>query len=36
MRQVFFPIQPRPGVLRVDALLHRTGIDIRARLERLV
>ena len=33
--QVFLPIQPMPGVLRVDALLHRAGIDVGARLERL-
>ena len=35
MRQVFLPIQPRPGVLRVDALLHRTGVHVGQRVEGL-
>ena len=33
MRHVFFPIQPSPAVLRVDALLHGPGVDVGARLE---
>ena len=32
---VFLPIQPMPGVLRVDALLDGTRVDVGPRLERL-
>ena len=34
MRHVFLPIH-QPGTLRVNPLLNRTGVDVRARLERL-